>query len=104
MTSTDRRRQTERRSHSDLGEFWRCMKKLGGVSASGGWGELSCEPSRRPCPLGKGFPTMAHPRGKTDRQTEPHRVNVMVTVAGMSLASSRCLFLVEMPDLWVWWE
>lgn len=29
---------------------------------------------------------------------------MMVTVAGMSLAFSHCLVLVEMPDLWVWWE
>lgn len=40
------------------------------------------------------------PQGQ-DRQTEPHRVNVMVTAAGVSLACSHCSVLVDMPDLWL---
>lgn len=49
----------------NFGGVWRNWEG----QAHWGGGLLSCEPSRRPCPLGEGFPTMAHPRGKTDRQT-----------------------------------
>lgn len=70
------------------------------------WGsnQVGAEPSRRPCPLEEGIVTMAHPRGETNRQREPHRVNLMVTLAGTSLIYLHCYILVEMPDLWVWWE
>lgn len=45
----------------------------------------------------------ATPQG-WDRQAEPHRVNMMVTLAGTSLIYFHCYILVEMPDLWVWRE
>lgn len=43
------------------------------------------------------------PQGQ-DRETEPHRLNMTVTVAGIRLAASHCRALVKMPDLWVGWE
>ena len=82
-----------------MGEFSRRMKKSGGVSSVV---ELSCEPSKRPCPPpGKGFHAW-HTLGQ-DRQTKPHKVDMMVTVAGISIAP-HCHILLKMPDLWVGWE
>lgn len=49
-------------------------------------------------PLGRSFRPWRTPQGQ-DRQTEPRRVNVTVTAVGISLASSHCHVLVEMPDL-----
>lgn len=48
-------------------------------------------------PLGRGFQAWHTPR---PRRTESHRVNMMVTLAGISLSlASHCHVLVEMPDL-----
>lgn len=86
LNSEDLRRQTERRSHLDLGEFWRSLQEIG-RGRHIVWG-LSCEPSRRPCPCKGRVPDHDTPQGQ-DRQTEPHRVNVMVTAAGTVASSPR---------------
>lgn len=100
MTSEDLRRQTER-SHLDLDEFQKRMKKLG--RGEGRVVHQSNEHSGRPCPPRGGGSEHGTPQGQ-NRQTEPHRVNMTVTAAGISLASSQCCVLVKMPGPWVWWE
>lgn len=80
----------------NFGDVWR---KWEGVSTLGG--DRAVSPAGGHVPPGRGSQAWHTPGA---RRTEPHRVNMTITVAGISHASSHCHVLVEMPDLWVGWE